>query len=116
MDKIIISALRVNTIIGTLPHERLHRQELLIDMEIRTPLGAAALSDDLNDTVNYAEIEERAAAIAEGSSFLLIEALAGAIGRMIMEYPAVAGCTVRINKPRALKYSRCVAVEIDFDR
>ena len=116
MDKIIINALRVNAIIGTLPHERIHRQELLIDMEISLPLGAAAVSDDLMKTVNYAEIEERAAAIADSSSFLLIEALAGAIGRMIMEYQPVAECRVRITKPRALKYSRSVAVELNFTR
>lgn len=64
-------------------------------------LAEAARSDELAATVNYAEIEERIQALAAGSSFKLIEALAGAVGRLVLEYDAVRRAKVRIGKPGA---------------
>ena len=76
----------------------------------------AARSDELADTVNYAEIEERIQALAAGSSFKLIEALAGAVGRLVLEYDAVRRAKVRIDKPGAAQHARSVAVELEFQR
>lgn len=59
MDRIFISGLRVNAIIGCYPAERERRQGVTIDVELETDLAEAARSDELADTVNYAEIEER---------------------------------------------------------
>ena len=116
MDRIFISGLRVNAIIGCYPAERERRQGVTIDVELETDLAEAARSDELADTVNYAEIEERIQALAAGSSFKLIEALAGAVGRLVLEYDAVRRAKVRIDKPGAAQHSRSVAVELEFQR
>ena len=114
MDKIIISDLRLPVIVGTLPHERERRQEIVIDLELSLDLAAAGRSDELGDTVDYAEIERRVVELAENSSFRLLEALAGAIGRLVLSFDRIAGCRVRIAKPRALRVARGVAVEMNF--
>lgn len=114
MDRIFITALRVNAIIGCLPAERERRQCVTIDVEMGIDLAKAARSDELADTINYAEIEERIQSLASGSSFRLIEALAGAIGRLLLEYGAVRCAKVKIRKPGAARYARSVAVELEF--
>lgn len=116
MDKIFICDLKVNTIIGVYPQERERRQQLTINLELSTDLSAAALSDRLEDTVNYAEIEERVTALVSASHFLLIEGLAGAIGRLLLEYCAVQSARVRIEKPAAARHARAIAVELEFKR
>ena len=116
MDKIIIGDLRLPVIVGTLPHERTRRQEVVIDLELSTDLAAAGRSDDLADTVDYSVIELRVIETAENSSFRLLEALAGAIGEVVLAFDRIAGCRVRISKPRALRRARRVAVEMNFTK
>ena len=117
MSKIFIKDLRVRCIIGTLPEERKHRQELTINLTVETDLQRAAASDDLSDTVDYSQIERDATAIAEESGFLLIERLAGEIGRTILErYPAVTQITVAIDKPSGAAIARAVGIEMEFTR
>ena len=114
MDKIIISDLRLPVIVGTLAAERTRRQEISIDLELELDLAAAGRSDDLRDTVDYAEIERRVIELAENSSFRLLEALADAIGRLALSYDRIERCRVRIVKPRALRIARGVAIEMNF--
>ena len=113
MDKIFICDLRINPIIGLYPGERIHRQGLLVNVEIGLDLQMASRSDDL---VNYAEIEERIVVLADASEFLLIERLAGAIGALVLEYTRVQTVKVRIEKPRAARHARAIAVELNFTR
>ena len=48
-------------------------------------MDAAAASDDLVDTVNYADLADRAAHLVATGNFFLVEALADAIGRSALE-------------------------------
>ena len=89
MDTLRIEQIAVNALIGTLPHERQRRQNLLIDVEIGLNLQEAARLDDLSLSVDYSEIERRTVEIAENSSFRLLEALAGAVGNMLLSYTPV---------------------------
>ena len=42
MDRILIENITVNAIIGTLPHERIRRQMLVIDIEISLCTAASS--------------------------------------------------------------------------
>ena len=116
MDFIRINGLRVNTIIGCLPEERERRQEITIDVELGADLSKAAASDRLADTVNYAELEERIHTLAETSKFRMIEALAGAVGRLVLEYGPAETVRVRVEKPGGARFARSVSVELEFHR
>lgn len=116
MDRIFINGLRVNALIGCYPAERERRQGITLDLEFGIDLAAAAASDELADTVNYAELEERIHALAAGSHFRLLEALAGAVGRLALEYDPIRFVRVRIDKPGAAKYARSIAVELEFHK
>ena len=115
MDKIIIRDLRVNALIGTLPHERSRRQELDITLELDLDLTAAGEADDLTLSVDYSEIERRVAELAENSHFRLLEALGTAVKKLLLEYPPVAAGSIRIVKPRALRNST-VEIAVNFAR
>ena len=116
MDKIVLESLSVNAIIGTLPHERVHRQNLLIDAEISLDLKEAAAADDLHKSVDYSEIEKRILEICENSSFYLLEALAGAIGKMLLSYAPVRHGRVSIFKAAGSAAGRGVRIEMEFDK
>ena len=115
MDKIIIRDLRVNALIGTLPQERLRRQELSITLELELDLGPAGETDDLALSVDYSEIERRTAQLAENSHFQLLEALGAAVKKLLLEYPPIMSGAIRIVKPRALRNS-VVEIAVNFDR
>lgn len=86
---------------GVLESERETGQEFVIDVELRGPFGAAAASDDLHDTVNYAEIAERVTEIVEGKPIDLIEALGSRIAAACVEHPLVDAANVTVHKPSA---------------
>lgn len=111
MGKISICDLPLHVTVGVYPAEREQRQKLLLNVDFELDLAKAAASDDLYDTVNYAEIEERIVQLAETSSFQLLEALSGAICSLVLEYGMVQQVTVRLEKPLAAKYARAIAVE-----
>ncbi len=101
MDKIFITGLPLSTVIGTRPEERDLQQKIILDLEIDIDLSAASASDDLLDTINYAEIEEKMVKLAEESHFFLIEAFAQAAADIVLSYEKTTGCTVTITKPNA---------------
>ena len=115
MDRIIIRDLRANVLVGTLERERKYRQEVSAALTLELDLAPAGRSDDLTKSVDYSEIARRALEIMETSRFRLLEALGTALGKMLMEYPAVVRASVVLEKPRALDFAR-VAVEMNFDR
>ncbi len=116
MDRIFIHDLRVNALIGVYPAEQERRQQLLLNLELRLDLAPAGRSDALEDTVNYAEIEERLARLASESHFQLLEALAGAAAEMVLEYGPVRSVRVRVEKPGAARFARAIAVEVERAR
>lgn len=116
MDKIRLESLSVNALIGTLPHERCRRQNLLIDVTVFLDLKEAGRSDDLFKSVDYSEIERRTVEIAETSSFYLLEALCSAIGEMLLSYDRVLKGEVSVFKAAGSAAGKGVRVEMEFER
>lgn len=56
MDKIIINSLRLFAYHGVNPEEQEDGQFFILDIEADIPLSKAGESDDLNDTVSYAQM------------------------------------------------------------
>lgn len=79
MGKIRINNLKYFTKNGVLPEERILGQQLEIDVEMTLDLTAAGQSDDVKDTVSYAEVNDLIAKRVATSSFNLMEGLASAI-------------------------------------
>jgi FolB domain-containing protein len=116
MDRIEVRDLRVHAVVGVLPREREVPQEVRIDLTLWTDTRAAAASDDLADTVDYAALAERVAERTRGLRALLIERLAGELALLCLEDPRVERARVAVRKPSALTAAGWVGVTVERAR
>ncbi len=83
---------------GVLPQERLTGGEFVVNLRAKYPLAKAMGSDDVDDTLNYAEIFEIINKEMQKPSRLL-EHVAGRIGRSVIEaFPQVETLDITIAK------------------
>jgi len=113
VDRIFITALAAEAVIGIYDWEREVKQRLEIDLEIWMDLRAAASSDGIEDTLNYKSVAKRVLAFVEASRYRLVEALAGEIARIVLEEFKVARVRVTVHKPGAIRHSRDVGVIVE---
>ena len=116
MDKIFIHALKTEAIIGIFDWERQVKQTVILDIEISADITKAALSDSIDDTLNYKRIAKRVLAFVEESKFHLVETLAEHIAMLLLEEFGVAWVGLSLNKPGAIRSSRDVGVKLERDR
>ncbi len=112
MDKIFLSDLRVETVIGIYDWERKIRQPVSLDLEMDADIGKAALSDAIEDTLDYKAVAKRLIAFIEAAEFQLVETLAEKIAQIVIQEFDVRWVRVRLSKPGAVRGSRDVGVEI----
>lgn len=85
---IFISGLRLQVIIGIYPEERLHSQEIQLDIEIGFDINLSLGSDQIEHTINYAKLVERVQHWAQKSQFYLVESLANfLVNKLLEEFP-----------------------------
>jgi len=113
LDKIFIHALKTEVIVGIFDWERQVKQTVLIDIEFSADIRKAALSDSIDDTLNYKKVAKRVLAFIEGSSFHLVESLAEHIAMLILEDFGVAWVRIALSKPGAIRGSRDVGVVLE---
>lgn len=102
MDKIIVKGLKVFAFHGVNPSEREDGQVFILDMEARADLRRACRSDDIGDTVSYAKIMKRAAAVMLEEKNTLIERAAQRVADgLLAEFPALESVRITLKKPDA---------------
>ena len=97
-DKIFISGISFYGHHGVSEEERILGQRFLVDVELTLDLGPAGVSDDLTQTVDYADVVKRVAAIGRTRRFRLLEALAEATAMDLLELKKVREVRVRVVK------------------
>ena len=113
MDKIIIKNLLARGIIGVNDWERNRPQNILINITMFTDTRPAALTDNLDDCVNYSTMSKKVLAHAEAVNRLTVEALANDLARICLEEKGVQKVIVRVEKPGAVRFAESVGVEIE---
>jgi dihydroneopterin aldolase len=113
MDKIFIHALKTEAIVGIFDWERQVKQAVVIDCEFSADIAKAALSDSIDDTLNYKRVAKRVLAFVEGSQFHLVETLAEHVAMLLLEEFGVAWVRIALSKPGALRSSRDVGVQLE---
>lgn len=116
MDKIFIHALKTEAIIGIFDWERQVKQTVIVDIEISADIRKAALSDSIDDTLNYKRVAKRVLSFVEESKFHLVETLAEYIAMLMLEEFSVAWVRISLSKPGAIRSSRDVGVILERDR
>jgi dihydroneopterin aldolase len=100
-DRIGLRGLRVRGYHGVLPTEREHGQEFVVDVDLEVDTRWASATDELSDTVDYAALSERIAAVVSGDPVNLIETLAARLADVCLTDPHVRAVTVEVHKPDA---------------
>jgi len=113
MDKIFLSALQVECIVGIWEWERRVRQTVIIDLEMAADIRRAAASDRIEDTIDYKRVAKRLLAFVGESSFHLVETLTEQIARIVVVEFGVMWVKVRVNKQGAIRGARDVGIEIE---
>jgi 7,8-dihydroneopterin aldolase/epimerase/oxygenase len=116
MDKIFIRALKSEAIIGIYDWERQVRQTVLIDLEFSADIRRAALTDSIDDTLNYKRVAKRVLGFVETSRFQLVETLAEHIAMLVLEEFGVGWVRIVLSKPGAVRSSRDVGVTLERSR
>jgi dihydroneopterin aldolase len=99
MDRITLSSMRFEGLVGATEEERVFPQMLEVDLVIEADLSAAASSDALADTVDYGPLVTLTERTVEQGRFTLLEGLAGALASAVLAAaPRVEAVTVRVRK------------------
>lgn len=102
MDVIALDGIRVLGRHGAHPDERDREQPFEVSLRAEIDLSAAAHSDDVGDTLDYADVHERVVGVVQSTSFALLERLAAAILEVVLRDPRVARASVEVAKPQLL--------------
>jgi 7,8-dihydroneopterin aldolase/epimerase/oxygenase len=113
MDKIFLSALTVECIVGIWEWERRVKQTVIIDLEMAADIRRAAASDRIEDTIDYKKVAKRLLQFVGDSQFNLVETLAEQIARVVVTEFGVSWVKVRLNKQGAIRGARDVGIEIE---
>jgi dihydroneopterin aldolase len=113
MDKIFLSELTVECIVGIWDWERRVKQTVVIDVEMAADIRRAAATDHIDDTIDYKRVAKRLLAFVGESQYQLVETLTEAIARLIVTEFGVSWVKVRLNKRGAIRGARDVGIEIE---
>lgn len=102
MGAISLTGLRVRGHHGVLDHERATGQTFVVDITCYLDISQAAATDDVDATVNYAQVAEVVEHIIGGAPVNLIETLAVTIAdEVLARFAPLNSVDVTVNKPQA---------------
>ncbi len=98
MDKIVIRGLKCELKIGVEAEERRYPQICLVDLELSLDLTAAAQSDSVQQTVDYARLCQEVREVAGAREYHLVEAFADAVASVALRHKRVQKVRVFVEK------------------
>lgn len=117
MDTIVIKDLEIFAYHGVLPEEKRNGQTFIVTVYMNVDLKDAGTTDDLNKTVNYAEVCELISEVMTEEKYDLIEAVAENIASTILlKYELVKSVRVVVSKPQAPIDMSFDTVCVDIER
>lgn len=109
-----IHNLRLRTLIGFNPEERVKKQDIVINAEIAYTLDEGVFEDRVEDALNYKTITKAIIDLVEDGQFLLLEKLVGDVLAICSKDKSVQRASVTIEKPHALRFADSVSLTLDY--
>jgi 7,8-dihydroneopterin aldolase/epimerase/oxygenase len=100
-DRIALTGVRAHAYHGVYAFERERGQTFSVDAVLEVDMRAAAAGDDLDKTVNYAELAQRLHAVLTGEPVNLLETLAQQLADVCLADPLVDAVDITVHKPQA---------------
>lgn len=102
-DTILLEGLRLECILGDLPHERTFPQELFLDLELECAPLPATQTDQLSDTVDYVAVAGRVRTALVAARCRMIERAAQLAAETAFACDGrIRAVRVTLRKPHAL--------------
>ena len=102
MDTIFVENLSISGRHGVMSHEWSHEQQFIVDMKVTFDTKKSAETDQLVDSINYADLCSIAKTILQGESVYLVEKLADMIAVEILKDKRIRKVEVTVKKPTVL--------------
>ncbi|HZB20690.1 MAG TPA: dihydroneopterin aldolase [Blastococcus sp.] len=100
-DRIALRGLRAHGRHGVYDFERERGQMFRVDAVLELDTRPAAAGDDLDRTVNYAELAQQLYAVLSGEPVNLLETLAQRLADVCLASPLVGAVEITVHKPQA---------------
>ena len=113
MDRIFITGLTVEAIIGIYDWERTKRQRVVLDLEMSADIANAAQTEQIDSTLNYKTLSDELVKFIENSEFQLIETMAERVTELVRQDFGVQWVKLTLHKPDALSANTDVGVIIE---
>jgi D-erythro-7,8-dihydroneopterin triphosphate epimerase len=116
MGTISVKNLRLKTIIGFNPEERVTRQDVVINYELQFDTKKAEESDRIEDTVDYKKINKEIIGVVEKSNYNLLEKLTHEILDILRRDTRIIYAKVEVDKPGALRFADSVSASLEYGK
>lgn len=110
-----IKNLRLRTLIGFNPEERVKKQDVVLNIEVKYSIDNAVLQDNVDEALNYKVITKKVIKHVEQGQFLLLEKLVSDVLALCSEHPSVSFSRVTIDKPHALRFADSVSLTLEYE-
>ncbi|MCP4967019.1 MAG: dihydroneopterin aldolase [bacterium] len=113
LDRILIKDLSIFGIIGINPDERINEQEILVNAILWADTRPAAVSDAIDDAVNYRTVTKALITHIQGGKPMLVERLVQELVDICFSMePRIMQAEMTVEKPGALRHARSVGITI----
>jgi dihydroneopterin aldolase len=100
-DRITLRGVSAHAHHGVYAFERERGQMFSVDAVLEVDMRAAAAGDDLEKTVNYADLAQKLYAVLTGEPVNLLETLAQQLADVCLADPLVDAVEITVHKPQA---------------
>ncbi|MBI2790910.1 MAG: dihydroneopterin aldolase [Gammaproteobacteria bacterium] len=113
MDKIVISDIKLNTIIGVYDWEKQASQNIHLDIALSTDAKKIAATDDLSHAIDYSAVIKHIFDYVQTNHFQLIETLAEKLATEVLQHFSTEWVQITLHKPGALLQAKDVSITIE---
>jgi len=114
---VALDRLPITCIVGILPEERVNLQEIFLDVRLQVDVSEAVETEEVEFTVNYAELADELTEFVIEQRFQLIETMAARCGQLVLaNHPRVDWCEIVVNKPKAVPRAGGTWVSVEVYR
>ena len=106
---ITIRNFRVMAVVGVSDVERSAEREIVLNVRMDYDASAAAMTDAIENAVDYRQSRDRIVKVISARPFHLIETIAGEVVKVLASDSHVTRVEVEVNKPGALRSCESVS-------
>jgi len=110
-----LNKITIETILWVYSQEK-HKRTFEISLEIDFDAGESAITDNINDTFDYSELEKAIVSFVSDQDYNLIERLNTDILDIALSFDKIKSCRVKTEKRNCTPCSESIAIESYRDR